>query len=585
MSIRFWFSRFKLSQYPMVQIPDSKLKEFVLKDGLTTEEIFKSLAQESERMGQSLAGILISRGIISKEYFYDLLTRYYGVERAGLLSLAIDTKMLKSISEDVARLRRVIIFKEEPDGSLDVAMEDPGDLETIDFLKRRLQREIRPFLATPEDLDKGFSLYGAALAQDFNKLIQENIQASLRSRAKGAEERAVEVPIVAIIDNIITFALAQRASDIHLEVLEDAILLRYRVDGVLREIFRMPKEISSAIIARLKLLGGLKIDEHLQPQDGRFRHKAGSDAVDIRIAIMPTFYGEKVVMRLLPASQKPLSLEELGMFPDMVTVVNENIKKTYGMFLVTGPTGSGKTTTLYSVLNMINRPEVNIVTIEDPIEYDMKYVNQTQINPLAGITFATGLRAILRQDPNIIMVGEVRDEETAEIAVHSALTGHLVLSSLHTNDAPTAVPRLIDMKLAPFLVAAVLNVVLAQRLVRKVCTDCIYSYAPDPSLNVIVQRQLKDLGISTEFVMPKLLFKGKGCAACGDSGFRGRLGIFEILNVSEDLRKAIVDPDFTLDMLSKIAKSHGMITMFEDGLRKAERGLTTVEEILRVIRE
>jgi type II secretory ATPase GspE/PulE/Tfp pilus assembly ATPase PilB-like protein len=329
----------------------------------------------------------------------------------------------------------------------------------------------------------------------------------------------------------------------------------------------------------------MKIDEHSKPQDGRFRYKVGGDIVDLRVSIIPTFHGEKVEMRILAGAQKPLSFQELGMMDDTIAILEENIKKTYGMILTTGPTGSGKTTTLYSILNVLNRPEVNIVTIEDPIEYDMKYINQMQINPQAGITFATGLRAILRQDPNIIMVGEIRDEETAEIAVHSALTGHLVLSSLHTNDAPTAIPRLIDMKVAPFLVAAVLNMVLAQRLVRKICLSCIMSYTPEPSLKEIVQKQLKELGIEEDFKLPKLLYKGKGCEACGHLGFSGRLGIFEALNISEEIRKIIVSPELTLDAIRAQAKKEGMVTMFEDGLRKAEQGLTTIEEVLRVIRE
>ena len=569
----------------MIQVPVAKFKEVLLKDGLVSAKDFESFEADSKRMGQNLIDILLSRGIVSSEYLYEFLRQYFGVERAKLTASVIDPRVLRYISEDIVRQRRIILFREEPDGSIDAAMEDPGDIATLEFLRRKLGRDIKPFLATSDDIEHGLSLFGAQLAEDFKKLIEDNIRESLKSRARGIEERAVELPIVAVIDNVILYAMSLKASDIHLEIIEDSILLRYRVDGVLREIVRMPKDVASALTARLKLLGGLKIDEHMAPQDGRFRYKVGSDSVDIRIAIMPTFYGEKIVMRLLPASQKPLSLEELGMMPDSVKVVRENISKTYGMLLVTGPTGSGKTTTLYPLLNMKNRPEVNIVTIEDPIEYDMRYVNQTQINPQAGVTFANGLRAILRQDPNIIMVGEIRDEETAEISVHSALTGHLVLSTLHTNDAPTAVPRLMDMKIEPFLVAAVLNAILAQRLVRKVCLDCINSYEPDASLEKIVREQLGELGIKTEFKMPKLLYHGRGCNVCHGSGFKGRIGIFELLNVTEAVRKVIVDSKFTLDALRDAARHEGMITMFEDGLRKVETGMTTIDEVLRVIRE
>jgi len=361
--------------------------------------------------------------------------------------------------------------------------------------------------------------------------------------------------------------------------------VRFRIDGILHEIIRMPKEAYAAIVARIKFLSGLKIDEHLKPQDGRFRYKVGQEFLDIRVALIPVFYGEKVEMRLLPATQKPLSLDELGILDDMRKIIEENIKKSYGMILVAGPTGSGKTTTLYSILNILNKSEVNIVTIEDPIEYDMKYINQTQINPAAGITFANGLRAILRQDPNIIMVGEIRDEETAEISVHSALTGHLLLSSLHTNDAATAVPRLIDMKIAPFLIAAVLNIVLAQRLVRQICLDCIESYPADIELAEFLAKQLKENNSYSQFKIPKILYRGRGCSTCNETGFRGRTGIFEIIEVNEEIRKMIIDPKFSLDVLINNAKHQGMITMFEDGLRKAEKGITTVEEVLRVIRE
>lgn len=569
----------------MIQLPPAQLKELLVRDGLITPDEFDAIVAEAARMEQNVGDILVSRGLISEDYFANLAARYFGVERANLLARDINEQMLQLLPEDVARQRRVVIFDREPDGTLDVAMEDPSNLETIEFLSQRLHARIRPFLGTSADLNKHLSAYGKRTSETFQKLVEENIRESLKSKAKGVEQAATEVPIVAIIDNMISYAVSLRASDVHMEILEDAVMVRYRIDGVLHEIIRVPKEVHPAVVARIKVLGGMKIDEHTKPQDGRFRYKIGNDSVDLRIAVIPTFHGEKVEMRILAGAQKPLSLKELGMLDDMAAVVEENIRKTYGMILVTGPTGSGKTTTLYSILTILNRPEVNIVTVEDPIEYDMKYINQTQINPQAGITFANGLRALLRQDPNIIMVGEIRDEETAEISVHSALTGHLVLSSLHTNDAPTAVPRLVDMKIAPFLVAAVLNMILAQRLVRRVCTTCITSYTPDPLLEGIVRRQLKELGIAEEFNLPKLLFKGKGCEACGGTGFLGRIAIFEVLNVSEGVRKIIVSPGLTLDALRGQAKQEGMVTMFEDGLRKAEQGMTTIEEVLRVIRE
>ncbi|TRZ64690.1 MAG: type II/IV secretion system protein [Spirochaetia bacterium] len=569
----------------MLQIPNQKLKEILIKEDLISAENFDKLAVESKRMGQNMADVLISQGVIKPNYFYTLVAKYVGVELVNLGGQAIEEKTLRKLSEDLARQKRALIFKEESDGTLSVAMEDPSDLATIEFLEKNLKVKIKPFLVTSDDLNRGFAFYGRHLTEDFKQIIEENIQASLRKKIGDVKEAAKDVPIVAIIDNILSYAISLQASDIHIEILESLILIRYRIDGVLHEIIRMPKEVHPAIVARIKLLGDLKIDEHLKPQDGRFRHKIGPDMIDIRISIIPVFYGEKVEMRLLPSTQRPLSMEELGILEDTRKIIEENIKKTYGMVLVCGPTGSGKTTTLYSILNILNRPEVNIVTIEDPIEYDIKYVNQTQINPLAGITFATGLRSILRQDPNIIMVGEIRDEETAEISVHSALTGHLVLSSLHTNDAATAVPRLVDMKVVPFLVAATLNVSIAQRLVRKICLNCIESYAADKGTAAFLEKQLKEVNPQSKLTVPKFLYRGKGCAVCHNTGYRGRNGIYEVLSIDEEIRKLIIKPEFSLSDLNDVAKKKGMITMFEDGLRKAALGMTTVEEVLRVIRE
>ncbi|MBI3088744.1 MAG: type II/IV secretion system protein [Candidatus Colwellbacteria bacterium] len=403
---------------------------------------------------------------------------------------------------------------------------------------------------------------------------------------KSAEEVAREVPIVAIVDNLISYAVSLRASDIHLEIFDEFLLIRYRIDGVLHEILKTPKQVHPAITARIKLLGGLKLDEHSKPQDGRFRYEAGGDVIDIRVSVLPTYYGEKIVMRLLRTTDRALSFAELGLSEETAKLLNENIKKSYGMVLICGPTGSGKTTTLYAVLNVLNRPTVNIVTVEDPIEYDIELVNQTQINPLAGITFANGLRAILRQDPNVIMVGEIRDGETADIATQAALTGHLVLSSLHTNDAPTAIPRFIDMGVPPFLVAAVLNCIMAQRLVRKIHLDCIESYEPDAATIEVIKEQFKALGIPPEQVdLPNRFYRGKGCAVDNFTGYEGRIGIYELLNITEAIRKIIIDPNFSLDKLKQAARVEGMTTMFEDGLRKVGQGITTIDEVLRVIRE
>ena len=573
----------------MLSLPVSKLKKLIIDEGLIKPEEFDRLILEAESKKQNLIDLLISQGFVTKDYFYDILTKSLKVERVYLRNQKIDEEVLNLLPRDLAQSRRALVFRREPDGALDIAFEDPTNLNNLDFLQRRLGVKINPFLATDDDLEWGFSAYEARLAQDFKKIIEESVEASLNSRLEGDErlvEAAAELPIVAIVDNLLNYAVSLRASDIHLEITEENVLARFRIDGILHEIIKIRKEAQPAIIARIKLLSGLRIDEHSRPQDGRFRFQSGQQFIDIRVSVMPTFHGEKAEMRLLTASQKPLSSNELGLLEDHAKTLEDNARKTFGMLLVCGPTGSGKTTTLYSILNKLNRPEVNIVTIEDPIEYNMRNVNQVQVNPAADITFANGLRAILRQDPNVIMVGEVRDNETAEIAIHSALTGHLVLASLHTNDAATAIPRLVDMKIPPFLVAAVLNLVAAQRLVRNIHRDCVESYVPEKEILEIIRKELAEIGLDAKDIhLPKIFYRGKGCQSCNFTGYFGRSVIFELLEVNSEIRKLIVSPEFSLDALKKLANQQGMITMFEDGLRKIERGVTTIEEVLRVIRE
>ena len=567
-----------------MQIPVQKLKDIVVSEGLITPDVFDAVAQEAQRLNQKIEDILVSRGIISADYFYALLSRYIGIELVDLATTPIDETVLELLTLDLARQKGVIAFNREADGVIDVAMEDPSDLKTIEFLERHLKVRIKPFLAKPGDLEKGFAIYNRELAQDFKKTIEENIKKGLEVKGDKMEDVAAALPIVAIVNNFLSYAISMHASDIHIEMLETSVLVRFRIDGILHEVTRVPKEVELPIVARIKLLAGLKIDEHYKPQDGRLRYKAGDEITDVRVSIMPTLYGEKIVMRLLPAGQKPLALEEIGMLEDMVKVVEEALKKSFGMLVVCGPTGSGKTTTLYSVLNMLNKPEVNMVTVEDPIEYHIQYVNQTQINPVAGVTFASALRAFLRQDPNIILVGEIRDEETAEISVHAALTGHILLSSLHTNDASTAIPRLIDMHVPPFLIAAVLNLIVAQRLVRKICVSCIESFAPTPEILDVLRRAHEEMG-DKDYILPKTLYHGRGCPVCNFTGYKGRMGIFEVLEIDNEVRTLIGASDFSLDVLMALAKKKGMVTMLEDGVRKAELGMTTMEEVLRVIRE
>ncbi len=564
----------------------SQLKNRLLAENLMTAEKFDQYAAEAERKNQSLLDLLISDRVVNAQYLNGVIANLLGVETADLGNRALNEDVLRLLEEGVARQRETILFGREADGTLDAAMLDPNNLETIEFLSQRLGAKIKPFLATADDLNRGFAIYGHRSTGDFEKIIEENVQASLRAQTRSAEEAAADLPIVAIVDNILSYASSSRASDIHIEVIEDSTLIRYRVDGILYEIIRIPKTVHSAIVARIKILAGLKIDEHYKPQDGRFRYQVVNQITDVRVSVMPTFYGEKVEMRLLESAQKPLSLEELGMLPGIAKAVGENLKKTYGMLIVCGPTGSGKSTTLYALMNMLNSPKVNICTIEDPIEYNMRYVNQSQINPQAGITFASGLRALLRQDPNIIMVGEIRDKETAEISVQAALTGHLLMSSLHTNDAPTAIPRLFDLGVPPFLASSVLNLILAQRLVRKICPSCIYSYEPEQAVKDTILKQSRAMGLPADgSAMPRIFFRGKGCSACNDSGYRGRVGIFEALAVNDKIKKDMLAPSFDLEAVRADSRAEGGRTMFEDGLEKVQLGVTTIEEVLRVIRE
>ena len=569
-----------------IPIPVTEIKNKLLEDGLITEERFNIYLEEAKRKNQNLIDILVSERVVDSNYLYQFLASYLGVELFQPNKHVINETIVKSLPENIAREKQVIVFNKEPDGTLDVAMVDPSDLNTIEYLKQYFDTSIKPFLISVENLNYGFKIYGSTTTEDFKKLIEENIEQSLRSQKRSLEEAAADLPIVAIVDNLISYAVSLRASDIHIEILEESTLIRYRIDGILREIMRIPKVIHNALVARVKILAGLKIDEHMRPQDGRFRFNTPNQIIDVRVSIMPTFYGEKIEMRLLEATQKPLSLQELGLMNNNLKAVERNLEKTYGMLLVTGPTGSGKTTTLYALMNILNKPEVNICTIEDPIEYNMRYINQSQINPEAGITFAGGLRALLRQDPNIIMVGEIRDAETAQIAVQAALTGHLLLSSLHTNDAPTAIPRLIDLGIPNYLVAQVINIALAQRLVRRICTNCIYSYEVTPEIKNIILNQLKEVKApDPESKIPKILFKGKGCENCGYTGYKGRIGIFEFVENTEGIKKLILSENLSTDALWEEARKNGSETMFEDGLKKAGLGITTIDEVLRVIRE
>lgn len=580
-----------------MHLSEQKLKQILIESGLVSDEIFEKAKTEAARSGQTVINILIGWGEINESYFTELLGQYFNVPIVNLKTRELDAKVVGLLSEALAKEKRVIVFSaeggsasggEKKPGILRIAMEDPADLETVEYLQQKFGGEIELYLATPSDMKFAFKIYKKDIAKEFKTIIEENLAQGLAQvkEARDLERLAENVPIIAIADSIIEYAIISNASDIFFERQADSVSVRYRVDGVLRDIISIPKEIHPALIARVKILAGLKIDEHRAPQDGRFKFKIEDQAIDVRVSIMPTFYGEKSVMRLLRSSSRPLNLSDLGMSETARTIVGENIKKTHGMVLVTGPTGSGKTTTLYAILQILNQPEVSIATIEDPIEYDVTGVSQTQVNPRANITFATGLRSLMRQNPDILMVGEIRDNETAEISIHAALTGHLVLSTLHTNDALSALPRFLDLGAPAFLLASTVNVIVAQRLVRKNCIHCVQSMDTPVEVKKTIEQQLKNIfgEEKSRVTIPQLIFRGSGCDICGHSGYSGQIGIFEVFSVTSKVRD-LINKSITLEELKKIAMEDGMIFMFEDGLRKVEQGTTSIEEVLRVVRE
>src|SRR3989344_5653899 len=455
-----------------------ELKTILVNSGFVNEQDFQKASSTAYALEKSVADILIFHGLISEQALGQLISEHLGVPFVSLKSKSIPLETLDLIPEKQARSFRMVPFQ-ETDNELHLAMEDPTDFEALEKIRRRTKKKIVPHYISPPDLSLTLNQYKKGIKKEFAEILSENIEQTAKVKdEEDIAKMAVDLPVIRVLDTILEYAIAERASDIHIETLQNALVIRFRIDGRLQDIIKLPKQVQPAIVARIKILSQLKIDEHRVPQDGRFKYSYADQSLALRVSIIPSFYGENVVMRLLFESTRPLSLEEIGLTGSQLAKLRLNIKKPHGMVLVTGPTGSGKTTTLYSILNILNSIEVNICTVEDPIEYGIHRVNQIQVNPDTGLTFAAGLRALLRHDPNIIMVGEIRDQETAEMAIHASLTGHLVLSTLHTNDASSAIPRFLDMGAEGFLVASTVNLVVAQRLVRKICTNCIESNKP-----------------------------------------------------------------------------------------------------------
>ncbi len=591
-----------------MRIDNKQLKSFLLDsqllDSNEIEEIFNLAEKEKQLMGD----LLLEKKLISKEELSKLYAYILGNPFVDISKETIDPEILKIIPEPIAKKYKIIAF-DKSDSNLKVAMLKPDDLQTLEFIKKKTGLSITPCLTTEEGIANVLKQYGKSLKAEFGDMIGTGDGEDITKRAvahktdgnadKRLSKEAEDLPVIKVVDTLIKHAILESASDIHIEPDEKEVRVRYRIDGILHDAMTLPRKIMSGIIARIKVLANLKLDEHRLPQDGRFKIVNDEYKISFRVNILPIFDGEKVVMRLLDESAKGLTLEKMGLQGEALEVVHREVTKPNGMILVTGPTGSGKTTTLYTIMDILNTSTVNISTVEDPVEYRMPRVNQTQINSKIGLTFAASLRALLRQDPDIIMVGEIRDEETMEIAMHAAMTGHLVLSTLHTNSAAGTLPRLLDMGAEPFLVASTTNVVIAQRLVRKLCGDCRVEYTLDKKEIEVLGKnfnsdkvlklfekteQTKDLVDAKKGWDSIKFYRPGGCKRCNDEGYKGRLGIYEVLENNEEIEKLITQAS-SAETIEKKAVELGMLTMIEDGLIKAVQGVTSIEEILRVTKE
>jgi type IV pilus assembly protein PilB len=582
-----------------MRVEPEQLKLFLVDSGLVKEKDLKKAEKKAKETGKKFEDVLINEGLISQEDLIRLKAYILGIPFINLEKEIVPKEVLEIIPEPLAKAHNIVAFRKKG-RNLEVAMLDPEDLQTIEFIKKKSNLKILPRLTTPQSIKNVLAQYRKTLSAEFSELIKKEAQGiktkkiiEKEAEKEELEKIAQEIPVIKIVDSLLKHAVLDRASDIHIEPMEKEVLVRYRIDGILRDAMTLPKQVAPGIVARIKVLADLKLDEHRLPQDGRFKFERNGDKYSVRVSILPVLNGEKVVMRLLAEEAKGYSLEGLGLRGKALEDIQTALRRPTGMILVCGPTGSGKTTTLYSMMEILNTPEVNISTIEDPIEYRMPRINQTQVRPEIGLTFANGLRALLRQDPDIIMVGEIRDNETAALAINAALTGHLVLSTLHTNNAAGAIPRLIDMKAEPFLIASTLNVILAQRLVRRLCEGKEGYHLDENQLAQIskycdlkrVENILKKEGLlkKKQTLKDITFFKPKPTKTCPD-GYKGRIGIFEVLPVTESIKKLITQ-NATADQIQARAQQEGMQTMVEDGFIKAAQGITTIEEVLRVIME
>jgi len=574
-------------------IHSSRIKKVLVDKNLVSTKLMDEVIARAERKGVNVLSYLLSQKIVTEQVLFSVLAESYGVQFIDLKNATIADSLKALLPETLVQTHEVVIFQRDDSAHIiKIATTDPDDLQTIDFIKKKIGYSVMVYLTTPDSITNIIRQYHSHIEQEFASF-QQPLQAG---NQLSAADIAKDIPIIKMLDTLLDYAVFQSASDIHIEPTEQNLIIRFRIDGVLRDVMALPKSVQAGLTARIKILANLKLDEHRLPQDGRITIDADGSRVALRVSILPVYDGEKVVLRILDESKNVLTLEQLGFNELALRKIRQHITKPHGMILATGPTGSGKTTTLYTVLSILNTPDVNISTIEDPIEYRMPRINQSQINPKIGFSFASGLRSLLRQDPNVIMVGEIRDRETAEIAAHAAMTGHLVLSTIHTNDSVSTVFRLSEMDVPAFLVASTVNLIVAQRLVRKICPDCIQSYQLSPANLEEINKQYSVPDILAG--MTKLgeditdytsladvnFFRGSGCRKCFDTGYKGRVGIYEVFEMTPAASQVVLQHQSKADLFTQAVKD-GMITMLQDAFVKAKRGLTTIEEILRVTKD
>jgi len=584
-----------------MRIEEKQLKDFILDSGLVSRADVEKAEKESIESGISVGVVLVNKGSITEDDLRRMQAYILGIPFVDLKGQHIEFEILSLIPEPIARNHNIVAFRTGGD-TLEVAMLDTDDLTAIDFVRKKTGLKILPRLTDSESIKSALLSYQKSLKAEFGDIIQKEANSLKAVAEKGGDDNASEgdlkkmaedVPVVRIVDTLLKHAIIQDASDIHIEPMEAQVLVRYRLDGLLHDAMVLPKNVASGITARIKVLSNMKLDEKRIPQDGRFKIDMGGERVSFRVSTLPTYYGEKTVMRLLREGVSGFTLEGLGFHGEGLEKLHKSTKLANGMILTTGPTGSGKTTTLYTMLDILNTPDVNISTIEDPIEYQLKRINQTQVKPEIGFTFANGLRTLVRQDPDIIMVGEIRDIETAALAVNAALTGHLVLSSLHTNSAAGTIARLIDMKVEPFLLTSTLSVIIAQRLIRRLSDTKEKAYLSKEeidSISKIVDLDRVMAALKEEKIIEKGMtwekipvYKTKSSPDSED-GYKSRIGIHEVLKVSPAIKDLIIKGATTAEIETQ-AKKEGMLTMLEDGIFKVVQGITTVEEVLRVVSE